>query len=523
MERVPLPRRWTRAGAAAALGALLAFGPAVPGIAAPGASAGIPGYAVTTIRLSGAYPWGAAIDPATGKVYEPINYAGTVSVIDESTNAVAQVISFGRSSPMATAVDANTDTVYVALSNPPALAVLSGATNKVTASYSLPGAPVALTLNLDAGVLYVAYGNRVSAIDAATGTLTGTVDLGIYNHAMYLAVDPATGTIYAAGINSNGTGTVWLLDASTLAVTRAIPLGTGLQGIAVNPATDEIYVADVSAGVYVIDGATDAVTHVDTRWGANGVAVDVATNTVFAALGGQVAVIDGATGKVTLTVVAGSNAWHCGIIADPKTGKVYAAAYDSSGGYVSVLTAGISPVITSPASATFTTSRRRTFTVTTSGTPAAAVTERGNLPAGISFIPEPGAPGTAVLRGTPAGNSGRVYPVTISASNGVNPAATQRFTLVVHQAPAITSASRAVFHVGVRRRFRITTDGFPLPALTEKGQLPKGLSFRASRKGTATITGQPFRSEVGRRVTVKIIARNGVGHAATQELTIVIR
>lgn len=514
---------WGRCVAVAGLGVLLAGGPALQAVATPGAGAGIPGYAVTTIKIRGGDPGGAAVDPATGMVYVPTSYRGVVSVIDESTSTVAHEISFGAHSALATAVDAKTDTVYVGLTDLPELAVLDEATDAVTATYGLPGAPVAITLNPGAGVLYVAYDNSVSAIDTANGTVTATVDLGVYNHPWYLGADPATGTVYAAGSNDKGTGTVWVLDAGSLAVSKAIPVGTGLLGVAVNVATDKVYVADRVAGVYVIDGATDAVTHISTRSEANGVAVDGATNTVFAALGGRVAVIDGATSKVTMTVVAGSNAWHGGIVVDPDTGKVYAAATSDVQDYVSALAPGISPVITSPSSATFTAGHPGTFTVTTSGRPAAAVAETGRLPAGVTFTPSPGTPGTAVLAGTPSPGSGGAYPVTISASNGVTPVAKQRFTLNIHQAPSITSAGKAVFPAGVSRRFRITTRGFPVPALTEKGRLPEGFSFRASRNGTATITGHPVRPEIGKRFTVKIFASNGIGKAATQKLTIVIR
>jgi DNA-binding beta-propeller fold protein YncE len=372
-------------------------------------------------------------------------------------------------------------------------------------------------------VLYVAYGNSVSAIDTATGTVVGTTDLGIFNHAMYLAMDPATGTLYAAGADSSGAGAVWLFDATSLAVIKAIPIGTDLLGIVVDPATDKAYVADLHAGVYVIDGASSAVTLIDTYWGANGVAVDAATDTIFAALAGHVAVISGATGEVTMTIPAGSNAWHGGIVADPSTGNVYAAAYGSSSGYVSALIPGISSVFTSAASATFTTGSGREFTVSTSGGPAATVTESGTLPTGIAFTAEPGASGTAVLGGTAAAGSGGIYPIRFSASNGVYPGATQLFTLVVYQAPVITSARKAFFNLGEKSRFRITASGFPVPALTETGRLPAGFSFRAGSDGTATISGKPDRSQIGRRYRVKIVARNSRGQISTQELTILLR
>lgn len=109
VQRIPLAKPRTRIVAAAGFAALLAAGPAVPGFAAPGTSAGIHGYAVATVRVSGVFPGGAAVDSATGMAYVPSDYAGIVSVIDESTGTVAHVISFGSNSTVATAVDATTD------------------------------------------------------------------------------------------------------------------------------------------------------------------------------------------------------------------------------------------------------------------------------------------------------------------------------------------------------------------------------------------------------------------------------
>src|SRR5258708_16383110 len=176
MLRISLAERWIWAAAAAGLGALLAAGPAAAGIAVPRAGAGTPGYAVATIPVTGQFPWGCAVDAATGMVYVPTDYGDpSVSVIDESTSTVAHVIRFVAQAPMPVAVDTKTDTVYVALTDLPALDVLNGTNYTVTASYGLPGAPVAVALNSDASLLYVAYGNSVSAMDTATGTVTSTI------------------------------------------------------------------------------------------------------------------------------------------------------------------------------------------------------------------------------------------------------------------------------------------------------------------------------------------------------------
>jgi len=53
----------------------------------------------------------------------------------------------------------------------------------------------------------------------------------------------------------------------------------------------------------------------------------------------------------------------------------------------------------------------------------------GVLPGGVTFTDN--GDGTATLAGAPAVGSGGVYPLTFTASNGIQPAATQVFTLTV--------------------------------------------------------------------------------------------
>ena len=57
--------------------------------------------------------------------------------------------------------------------------------------------------------------------------------------------------------------------------------------------------------------------------------------------------------------------------------------------------------------------------------------------------------GTATLAGTPAAGTAGSYPITITATNGVSPDATQSFTLTVAPGPAaITSAASTTFTEG---------------------------------------------------------------------------
>src|SRR5205807_6671293 len=79
------------------------------------------------------------------------------------------------------------------------------------------------------------------------------------------------------------------------------------------------------------------------------------------------------------------------------------------------------------------------FKITTTGVPKAALTESGALPTGVSFTANPD--GTATIAGTPGPGSAGHYPITITATNGVAPDATQAFTLTIVAPPTVASMS----------------------------------------------------------------------------------
>ena len=98
---------------------------------------------------------------------------------------------------------------------------------------------------------------------------------------------------------------------------------------------------------------------------------------------------------------------------------------------------GEAPAITSANQAAFATGLSGTFTVTSTGTPSAFLSEAGALPSGLGFLDN--GDGTATLSGTPAAGSAGAYPITITAGNGVPPVATQSITVTVEAPPPTTS------------------------------------------------------------------------------------
>ena len=184
----------------------------------------------------------------------------------------------------------------------------------------------------------------------------------------------------------------------------------------------------------------------------------------------------------------------------------------------STLTVNQAPRVTSPAGTTFTVGQAGTFTVTTSGVPTPGLSENGPLPRGVKF--KDNGDGTATLAGTPAAGSSGPYPFTITATNGVSPAATQSFTLTVNQAPGITTANHTTCTAGKACAFTVTSTGVPTPGLSEKGALPRGVKFKDNGDGTATLAGTPAAGSGG-TYPFRITATNVAG-SDTQSFTLIV-
>ena len=143
--------------------------------------------------------------------------------------------------------------------------------------------------------------------------------------------------------------------------------------------------------------------------------------------------------------------------------------------------------------ATFNKGTAGSFSISATGYGPPAYTETGTLPTGVTLkTAYSGITSTGVLAGTPT-QSG-VFPITITASNGVGTPTTQAFTLTVNStgvAPVITSADATSFTQGVSGSFNVVATGNPAPTFTETGALPSGVTLTAGGllSGTPNVTG----------------------------------
>jgi hypothetical protein len=335
------------------------------------------------------------------------------------------------------------------------------------------------------------YTVTTTGYPAATITESGALPSGMTftdngNGTATLAGTPATGTAGSYPVTISAT------NASGSTATLALAVTVTASGAPVITSGATAYFTLNTGGAFAVS-TTGSPTPAITEVGA------LPAGLTFVDLGNGTALLSGtpkATGTTTLTVTAAN-----GIT--PNATQTL------------TVIVGQGPAITSATSATATTGKAFTFTVTATGYPTPALGETGALPAGVTFVGN--SNGTATISGTPTATSGGSYPIIISAINGTG-TATQAFTLTVNQVPKITSATSATATTGKAFSFAVTTTGYPTPTLTETGALPAGLTFTGNGNGKATISGTPTAGGVSK---FTITAKNSTG-TATQTFTLTV-
>jgi len=329
---------------------------------------------------AGEFPIPIAIDRASGTVYVGDNGAPTVSVIDGLTCNATNTSGCGRppvklSLPGGSdgmAIDHATRTLFVDNNGPglsPAhddtVSVVNAATCNAkntsgcdqAAPRALTGAaPAAPTVDQATDTVYVptSSDNAVTIVNGATCNQTVITGCGQPVPATVagadtfsIAINPVTHTVYTgdSGGNEGGQYAISVLndaDCNTVVMTgcRANPISISTPfnpyGVAVNPATDTLYVTNVddSSGnspnsVSVIDGATcnasvtsgcaTAPATVAVGSYPAGLAVNPRTDTVYVANTGDntLSVINGATCNATSTAGCGQTPAAVPLAQDP--------------------------------------------------------------------------------------------------------------------------------------------------------------------------------------------------------------
>jgi hypothetical protein len=136
------------------------------------------------------------------------------------------------------------------------------------------------------------------------------------------------------------------------------------------------------------------------------------------------------------------------VAVDDGNGGIFATSFA-----ISITNVSLAPIITSPVPLAGQYGQNYSHTFVASGDPVPTFTFTGSLPAGVSLST------SGILNGTPTQVGS--FPITVTADNGISPAAAQTFTLVIAPAPLIVIADNKARAYGVANPvLTFTTSGF---------------------------------------------------------------
>lgn len=238
----------------------------------------------------------------------------------------------------------------------------------VKSNITLPNLPEQVAVNSLANRVYVAvpnYGAQpydyLTVIDGKKDAVIKNIEIPPIAYAV--AVDPFDGLVYVGGSYQDADGVthneVVIVDERTDRVLKTVSIsttaGSGIQGLAVDPESGDLFVTNASDSEVDVVRHFQVVNHISTSGQPYGIAVDSLRHSVYVALlSGNVLLIDSRTKEIKETTPFGTS--DAGIAFDLKSGDVYATnsvgfpdtgttgAFGKSASLLSTITVGNFPL-----------------------------------------------------------------------------------------------------------------------------------------------------------------------------------
>ncbi|NEY31819.1 YncE family protein [Streptomyces sp. PRKS01-65] len=196
---------------------------------------GVPGLPPNMARV--------AVDHIFSRAYVTNRSGDRVAIVRTSTvPPVVMPVPIDIPRPLGVAVDAVDHRLYVTQPDLGTVSAIDHGTLQKVATFPVRERPTGIAVDSPRRRLYVADSGftTVSVIDLTTGAVTD-VDVGA--HPVAVAVDPR-GNAYV----SHSSGSVKVIDAGSGTVTATIPVGAKPEGVAFEPHTRRVYVANSGDG-----------------------------------------------------------------------------------------------------------------------------------------------------------------------------------------------------------------------------------------------------------------------------------
>ncbi|WP_040805025.1 YncE family protein [Nocardia concava] len=204
-----------------------------------------------------------------------------------------------------------------------------GRSDAVALRKSIPADFTTTAVAVNANVAYVAgFDGKVRIVDLSTGTVNAVIPVG--ENPFGIAFDPATRSLYVANDPTVGhNGKITVIDTEAKVVRATIPFASGVWTLAIDPAMHRLYAIEVIPksrnAVAVIDtGSNTVIGEIPVSTAAKDIVVDPRTHLVY--VGSEdsepIQVIDPASMKVTTTIPFGDRVR--GLAVDPETHSLVA-------------------------------------------------------------------------------------------------------------------------------------------------------------------------------------------------------
>ena len=282
-----------------------------------------------------------ATSTPTGSVsfYDASGGATCASLGTSTLIGTTQTLVSGGASVTTSTIKAGSHTVLACYSGDTNFLAASGSVSQVVGqatpviTWTTP-APINYGTALSGGQLDATVANNLPGTFNYTPS-TGSV-LGTGSQTLNVTFVPTDTVDYTT---ATGTATLIVNQAppnSQATVTTTAITGSGPKALAVNPATNQTYVANVGSGtVTVINGATNTTSTIAVGNQPDAVAINTVTNQIYVAnyADGTVTIIDGTGNNSPSTITVGT---HPTVIAvNPQTNKAYVV--NSGSGTVTVI------------------------------------------------------------------------------------------------------------------------------------------------------------------------------------------
>jgi len=228
---------------------------------------------------------GVVIDPSSGIAYVTRSEANTVDIFDPAKMSIVSRI------PVADDPDgifyiAPNHTIYAACGDGKTATLIDPATQKVSATISLPGKPEFGVFDTKTNLFYQNLEDlsSIAAVDLTKHTITGQWPLEDCVHPTGMAIDEQARQLF---IGCGGNSRLAVFDLEKHRVVTSIPVGGGPDSVAYDAQLHRIYVTGRAGDLCVVDrDSNGALTTLDTiplHYGAHTLAIDPESHKLYVA------------------------------------------------------------------------------------------------------------------------------------------------------------------------------------------------------------------------------------------------